>query len=134
MPKNNTVSESKVLPGFLTITLSVIGRFFWADHIGRALYQNNSVVCLPVACLSSVVTRVHCAKRAEPIGTNFGMSVSPDENSTSSKFCDVRLMGWGTVPPNDPRNGQIRAFSCTVAERVIRLRRFSAECWFRQGT
>ena len=34
-------------------------------------------------------------------------------------------MGWGTVPPNDPRNGQIRAFSCTVAERVIRLRRFS---------
>jgi len=32
-----------------------------------------------------------------------------------------------------PPNGQIRAFSCTVAKRVIRLRRFSAECWSRQG-
>ena len=37
------------------------------------------------------------------------------------------------MPPNDPQNGQIRAFSCTVTERVIRLRRFSAECWYRQG-
>ena len=56
---------------------------FWADHIGRALYQNNSVVCL-----SSVVTRVHCAKTAEPIGTNFGTSVAPYENSTALKFGD----------------------------------------------
>ena len=61
------------------------------------------------------------------------MSVAPDENSTTLKFGDDRFRDWGTVPPNDPQNCQIRAFSCTVAERVIRLRRFSAECWSRQG-
>jgi len=79
------------------------------------------------------MTRVHCAKTAEPIGTNFGMSVAPNENSAALKFGDDRLRGWGTVPPNDPQNGQIHAFPCTVAERVIRLRRFSAECWSPQG-
>jgi len=88
---------------------------------------------LSVVCLSSVVTHVHCAKTDEPFGKNFGLSVAPDENSTALKFGDDRFMGWGTVPPNDPQNGQIRAFSCTVAERVICLRRFSAECWYRQG-
>jgi len=56
------------------------------------------------------------------------MSVAPNENSTALKFGDDRFRGWGTVPPNDPQNGQIHAFPCTVAERVIRLRRFSAEC------
>jgi len=77
--------------------------------------------------------RMHCAKTAEPIGTNFGVSVAPDENSTALKFGDDRFRGWGTVPPNDTQNGQIRTFSCTVAECLIRLRRFSAECWSRQG-
>jgi len=84
---------------------------------------------LSVVCLSSVVTRVHCAKTDEPIGKNFGLSVAPDENSTALKFGDDRFMGWGTVPPNDPQNGQIRAFSCTVGlpKRVIRLRRLLAK-------
>jgi len=77
--------------------------------------------------------RMHCAKTAEPIGTNFGMIVAPDENSSTLKFGDDRFRGWGTVPPNDPQNGQIRAFSCTVAKRVIRLWQFSAEWWSRQG-
>jgi len=34
------------------------------------------------------MTRVHCAKTAEPIGPNFGMSAAPDENSTALKFGD----------------------------------------------
>jgi len=73
------------------------------------------------------VTRVHCAKTAEPIGTNFGMSVAPDENSTALKVGDDRLRGWGTVPPSDPQNGQIHSFSYTVPKRVIRLRRLLAK-------
>ena len=76
-----------------------VGPYLRFQSHRRTLYQNNSDVCLPVVCLSSVVTRVHCAKRAEPIGTNFGLRVAPDENSTSLKFCDDRLRGWGTVPP-----------------------------------
>ena len=97
------------------------GLTFLGHSVGHAVCQNNSVVCL-----YSVVTRVHCAKTAEPIGINFGMSVAPDENSTALKFGDDRLRGWGTVPPNAPQNGQIHAFSCTVAKCVICLRLFLA--------
>ena len=53
-----------------------VGPYLRFQSHRRTLYQNNSDVCLPVVFLSSVVTRVHCAKRAEPIGTNFGMSVA----------------------------------------------------------
>ena len=58
----------------------------------------------------------NCAKTAEPIGTNFGMSVAPDENSTALKFGDDRFRGRGTVPvpPNVAQNGQIDAFSCSA--------------------
>jgi len=77
------------------------------------------------------VTRVHCAKTAEPIGTNFGVSVAPDENSTTLKFGDDRFRGWDTVPPNvAPKMVKFtlfHAFSCTVPKRVIRLRRLLAK-------
>jgi len=98
MPKNSTVSESKVHPGFLTITLSVVGRFLGRPY--RSCPMPKQFCRLSVVCLSTVVTRVHCAKTAEPIGTNFGMSVAPDENSTALKFGDDRFKGCGTVPPN----------------------------------
>ena len=69
---------------------------------------------------------VHCTQTRDSFAMTFGKDVGRTQDGKPLKFGDYRSRNWGTVPPNMPQNGQIRAFSCTVAKCVIRLRLFLA--------
>ena len=69
---------------------------------------------------------MHCTQTRDSFATTFRKDVGHGQVGKPLKFGDYRSRNWGTVPPNMPQNGQIRAFSCTVAKCVIRLRLFLA--------
>ena len=67
---------------------------------------------------------MHCTQTHDSFAKTFGKDVGRGQVGKPLKFGDYRSRNWGTVPPNMPQNGQIRAFSCTVDKCVIDLRLF----------
>jgi len=133
MPKNITVSESKVHPGFLTITLSVIGRFLGRPYRSRPIpkqFCRLSARRLSVLCRDA---RALC-KKGWTHRDEFWHECCSWRKQHLIKSWWWSVKGLGYSAPKWPPKWSNSRFFITVAERVIRLRRFSADCWSRQGT
>jgi len=128
--KNSTVSESKVHPGFLTITLSVVGRFLGRPYRSRPMpkqFCRLSVCRLSVLCRDA---RALC-KNGWTHRDEFWHECCPGRKQHRVKIWWWSVQGLGYSAPKC-RHKMVKftlfhAFSCTVPKRVIRLRRFLAK-------